>query len=244
VIVAVTARPIVGLVVAVPALLLGMVGPARADVPVVPDRDTAHGWAERELLKPEYQKDRPGLLDTVLGWLMDRLNDIPQPSGIPGGLGGGIVIGLLVLVVGYLLWRNGGVYRQARGRREDDQLFDGHERTAAEHRAASDAALAAGDHATAVLERFRALVRGLQERSLLELEPGRTADEAARVAGGWLPDLAVELSAAARTFDDVRYGDLPADAAAAIALRDLEQRVQKARPAAEPVAAAGPAVPR
>ena len=64
------------------------------------------------------------------------------------------------------------------------------------------------------LERFRAIVRELEERAVLAEQPGRTAGEAAAAAAGRLPALAAELAAAARLFDDVRYGGRVATPAA------------------------------
>ncbi|MFD0347693.1 DUF4129 domain-containing protein [Kitasatospora aburaviensis] len=78
---------------------------------------------------------------------------------------------------------------------------------------------------------MRALVRALEERTLLDARPGRTADEAAAEAGRSLPEHAAALTAAARTFDDIAYGDRTADRAAYQLLRDLDQALERARPA-------------
>jgi hypothetical protein len=225
----------------------GFVGAAArlldGEVPLRPDREQARGWAQTELLRPEYQAERPSLIRRLLDWLSAQLDRLTGVGGPPGNITLAIVAVLLVALVGYLLWRSGGVRRNRR-RGDPDDLFEGAERTAAQYRAAADAAQADGDLATAVLERFRGIVRGLQERALLDRQPGRTADEAARAAGGWLPDLAVELAAAARAFDDVRYGDRPAGVQVAESLRDLDLRVQAARPAPTAGPAATIDVPR
>ena len=81
-----------------------------------------------------------------------------------------------------------------------------------------------GDWAEAVRERFRAIVRELEERALLDAAPGRTADEAApRRPAGRCPTAPPTCAAAARTFDEIWYGGRPAgrgaDAAAARARR-------------------------
>jgi hypothetical protein len=209
-------------------------GLLRGDVPLQPEREQARAWAERELLRPEYQAHRPSLLSRLWTWLTDRLDQLPHPGNLPANLGLATAAGVLIALVCFVLWRAGGIRRSARSR-DGDELFGGIERSAAEHRAAADAAQAAGDLRTAVLERFRGLIRGLQERALLELEPGQTADEAARSAGGWLPGLAAELAVAAGSFDDVRYGGRPATAQVALALRDLDHQVQRTRPVSEPI---------
>jgi len=52
----------------------------------------------------------------------------------------------------------------------------------------------------------------------------------AREAGRVLPDLATGLTAAARLFDDVTYGDADAGPADDARLRALDQAVMQARP--------------
>ena len=84
------------------------------------------------------------------------------------------------------------------------------DRTAAQLRADADAAAARGDWRSAVIDRFRAVVRSLEERVVLDVRPGRTADEAAAVAGLRFPAEADALRRGARLFDDVCYGDAPA----------------------------------
>ena len=77
---------------------------------------------------------------------------------------------------------------------------------------------------------MRAVARRLDERALLDPRPGRTADELAAEAGRLLPELAADLRAGARIFDDVAYGSVRADAARAEQLRRLDERVEAAKP--------------
>ena len=68
--------------------------------------------------------------------------------------------------------------------------------------------------------------------SIVDSTPGRTAGELAAEAGRALPALAAELTAAARVFDDVTYGEVPGTAEAYGILRDrLDDRLRP-RPAA------------
>lgn len=90
--------------------------------------------------------------------------------------------------------------------------------------------MAAGRWNQAVQERMRALVRSLEERTLLDPRPGRTADEAAAAAGHALPTYDARLRAAARVFDDVTYGGRSADRAAYLTLLDLDRAVETATP--------------
>jgi hypothetical protein len=110
-------------------------------------------------------------------------------------------------------------------------------------RAAAEAAAAAGDWTLALQERFRAVVRGLEERTVIEPRPGWTAAEAAAGAGRALPDLAEQLRAGASRFDGVTYGGRRADAAAyqQIAALDaavVESRPRRDKPASTPTMAA------
>jgi hypothetical protein len=112
------------------------------------------------------------------------------------------------------------------------QVFAGRKRTADEYRAASAAAAEAGDHEQAVRERFRAIVRALEQRGLLDERSGRTADEAATEAGKLLPDCAAVLAGGARLFDDVHYGGHPATPEGYRQLVELDDRCAVARPIA------------
>ena len=196
---------------------------------VQPDRDEARRWAQQELLGQEYQAARPGLVRRFWDWLSEQLDQVSAPSWVDARVGLLVVLVVVLAVVGLVVWRSGGLHRAARASAPD--LLGGSELTADDHRRAADAAEAAGDLSTAVLERFRAVVRALADRDLVQLAPGLTADEAARSAAGSLPDLAADLLAAARSFDDVRYGDRTGDAEQVRALRELDARAAATRPA-------------
>jgi len=125
-----------------------------------------------------------------------------------------------------------GPVRRARQQRESAEVFADDDRTAAEMRAAADAFAAAGRWNEATLDRFRAILRSLEERAVLEERPGWTADEASAVAASVLPPCADDLRAASRLFDDVCYGDRTAGPDDDAWLRDVDRRVQDARPVA------------
>ena len=196
--------------------------------PLQPDRDTARRLAEQELLGPEYRKDRPGLLSQLLNWISDRLSGLRAPQVPDVRLGLALLAVAVAAVVTYAVWRSGGLGRRVRA--EHATLLGDRERTAAEHRAAAEAAERSGDLVTALVERFRALVRALADRDLVQLAPGLTADEAAAQAAAALPALRDDLRAAARSFDDVRYGDRPPDLDRIRALRALDERAAAAKP--------------
>jgi hypothetical protein len=194
-------------------------------VPVQPDAHQGRAWARAELAGPEYE--HPSLVRRVLEWLLDRLADVPLPHGSGTAITGTLLVAALVALLAWALRRAGGPL--ARRRPATEEVFDDPARSAAWHRGAADAAAAAGDVRTAVLERFRAIVRELEERAILAEQPGRTADEAAAAGAFRLPGLGARLTAAARIFDDVRYGDRPATAAMDGTLRDLDAALRAER---------------
>jgi hypothetical protein len=197
--------------------------------PVAPDRDTARRWAEQELLGREYQEARPGPIRMLWNWLREQLAKVGSPEWVDARV---VLLGLAVVVlgvIGYVVWRSGGLHRTARAGGAVE-VFGDAELTADDHRRASERAQDAGDLATAVLERFRAIVRSLADRDLVPLTPGLTADEAVRSAARFLPALADDLAGAARSFDDVRYGDRAATSEQVRALRELDERTAVTRP--------------
>lgn len=206
-------------------------------VPVVPDAEQARRWLEQELADPVYHQ-QPSLLQRFLDWL-GRLFE--GADGLPIGNVGtllAILAGLAVLVtVAFLV--TGPVRRSRRVAGARSVLDADDRRTAAELRAAADGAAARGDWAAAVADRFRAVVRSLEERAVLEEQPGRTAHEAVEAAGLRLPAHAVDLRAAGRLFDDVVYGERTPRAEDDAALRELDARVAATRPTLPAGVAAG-----
>ncbi|WP_035848642.1 DUF4129 domain-containing protein [Kitasatospora azatica] len=199
--------------------------------PVTVPRDPAREAAREELLKPEYHRHDPGLLQRITNWLWEQLDNLLGQLGNAASNGTTGLILFLVLAVllgGALWWRLG---RPGRAATTAAALFaaDG-PRTAAEHRAAAQRHAAAGEWTQAVREQMRALVRDLEERTLLDPRPGRTADEAAAEAGRHLPEQAVALREAARLFDDIAYGDRSADQAAYQRLAELDRQLRQTRP--------------
>ena len=201
-----------------------------SEVPVELGRRAAQQAAREELAKQVYRDAGPGLVERALRWLAERLAAaLDGVAGVsPGGYAGVAVLLLLVLAAAVAVrLRVGPLGRRGAA---DQTLFLGGQLTAAEHRARADRHAAAGEWADAVRERLRAVVRALEERSLLEPRAGRTADEAAAEGGLALPACAAQLHAAARLFDEIWYGGRPAGPAADRALRDLDEAVRVTRP--------------
>src|SRR5699024_867864 len=101
----------------------------------------------------------------------------------------------------------------------------------AQLREAADSAATGGDFTLAVIEQFRATVRALEERGLLETTRGMTAMEVAGTAARVFPQRSEPLHRGARSFNEALYGNQPATHAQYIVLRDLERDLQDAQPA-------------
>ncbi|MFH9004420.1 DUF4129 domain-containing protein [Streptomyces afghaniensis] len=198
--------------------------------PLTTPRDPAREAARRELSKRMYHEDDPSLfqraLDAFWDWL-DKLFNAASTATPGGALGLAVIILAVVAVLAALWWRLGTPRRQPTS---SATLFDDRPRSAADHRAAAEAHAAQGHWNQAVQERMRALVRALEERALLDVRPGRTADEAAAEAGRALPDHTDRLRAAARDFDDVTYGGRSATEQSYHRIAELDSDLERAKP--------------
>lgn len=198
------------------------------DVPVVPDAETAREWARTELADPVYHQDG-SLLKRLLEWVWRLLGEVTGAgAGLDARLVWAVVLGLVVLVALLALWIAGPVRRSRRAAFAGAVFEEGDERTAAELRRLAEEAAARGDWRTAVLARFRAVVRTLEERVVLDERPGRTAHEAAVEAGAALPGLAAQLLGASAVFDEVCYGEGTGSPQEHEALRALDDAVRTA----------------
>lgn len=197
-------------------------------VPVEPDADQARRWLREELLDPAYHRQE-SLLQRALSWITEQLDSMPS-LGLPSGTALVVVVAVLAVVLVVAL-RVAGPVRASARRRRAGVLHADDRRTAAEMRAAAESAARDGDWSTAVAERYRAVVRGLEERGLLDERPGRTAHEAARVAGAALPVHADALARGGDLFDAVVYGERTAGTQDDATMRSLDDAVRAARPA-------------
>lgn len=177
-----------------------------ADIPVEPDTETARQWAIEELSKDRYQEHGPSWLERSWDWLSDKFDHLFSLDVDGGSLVALLVIvGIVVLL--FLVARSvmGPVRRSYRAKRSHS-VFEDDSRSSADMRAAADAAAKQEDWSLAVLERFRAIIRSLEERDLIDDRPGVTADEAAIETGTRFPDVLIGMTEAADLFDRVRYG--------------------------------------
>lgn len=195
--------------------------------PVTPDAATARQWAVDELSRAEYHRSE-NLLLRLFRWLAEQFHGLPA-LGMPPALAALLVVAVLAVVGLVALWVAGPVRRSRRAAAGRTVLGHEDRRTAAQLRAAADAAAGAGDWSLAVAERFRAVVRDLEERAVLDERPGRTALEVSTEAGRVLLGAARALADGADLFDDVVYGERAAAPADDAAMRAVDQQVHAAR---------------
>ncbi|WP_375399304.1 DUF4129 domain-containing protein [uncultured Amnibacterium sp.] len=206
-------------------------------VPLQPDGPDGRRLLVDELAKQPYQAARPTPFDLLAQAVGRFLASLFGRSGDPASrvlLVVGVLVVVALLVAALLLYGLPRVNR--RSRLAGDALFGAADRrSAAQIRAAAARAAATGDHSLAVVEAFRALARGLEERTLVSLSPGTTAVGFARSAAGPLPTETAALRDAASAFDDVRYAGRPGTEAQWRQITALDERAEATRPQLVPL---------
>ncbi|WP_432482165.1 DUF4129 domain-containing protein [Kineococcus esterisolvens] len=200
-----------------------------AGAPVLPGREEARRLLAEELAGREYRQERASWLVRAWDWLVERVSAVQVP-GLGSGWTAALVVAVLLVSVVVVVLLVAGPLRRSGGAPRAEEVFEAGPEPSSEHVRRADEAAARGRWDEAVAERFRALVRSLEERALLDRRPGRTAHEVAVEAALALPGCAPGLTSAARSFDDVRYGGRPASAATDAALRRVLEEVAAARP--------------
>lgn len=176
-------------------------------VPPTPSSDEAREVAERELAKAKYSTD-PGFIDQFKDKVIDRIFDaLSNLTGTGNSTLLIIIVTIIaVLIVAFALSRvrRRGIQSSVEPR-ANAPMFDD-ERSSAELFASADDAERWGNLNLALVERFRGIIRLLDEKALLTVVPGLTANEAARAGASAIssPDA---LHATAHVFDSIYYGD-------------------------------------
>ena len=200
-------------------------------VPVDPDADQARDWLIQELAKPDYRAAQPTWFDRLSAAVRDWFASLNFGSvDGPPELGALLIIlaVLVALVVAFLVF---GLPRFGRKSSVAGDLFgDDDRRDSATIRRAAEAAAAVGDFETAIAEIFRATARGLAERTVVTTSPGTTAHDFAVRAATAFPDFAEPLTAAATSFDGVRYLGRAGSQGEYDAMARLEAGLRAARP--------------
>jgi hypothetical protein len=214
-----------------PAFVVIAAGLARAAARVAAGgpavtREEGQRLARAELSKAMYHPGVP-----VAERIADAVGRLLNAAGADLPAGWWAVVALAALLVIAIAAVLAGIGPIARSRaRARQPILSQAQRTARDHRQEAERLAAAGDYSAAVIEQVRAVAVELEERGILPPRVGRTAHEFAAEASLPLPGLAGGLGAAARLFDDVRYGEQTGTAAGYQRVRDLDEQVQAARP--------------
>ncbi|TFC80448.1 DUF4129 domain-containing protein [Cryobacterium cheniae] len=203
----------------------------RGAIPIDPDAPEARQWLREELAKAPYEAARPTWFDRLSTSVLDWFTSLTAPSadGFAAWVPLLLTVAVVVMIVAAVLIF--GLPRLNRRSRLATDLFGVDDR-----RAATDlrrAALAAASHRDwnlASAEMFRALARGLSERTILIVTPGTTAHSFAARAAEAFPGERVRLADAAELFDGVRYLGIEGTEQRFLALAALESDLRAARP--------------
>src|SRR5690554_1673847 len=185
---------------------VGRVAALWAEVPVDPEADEARDWILRELSDLKYKAAKPTWFDRLSAAIFEWFESLF--TGTPAGPSPLLLAVIVVIIVAALVAAFVIFGMPALNRRSavTGALFGtDDDRSADAMRRAADAAASAGDWALAIEESFRAIARGLAERTILATTPGTTAHGFAVRAGAAFPALVPQLASAADTFDRVRY---------------------------------------
>lgn len=186
-------------------------GPA-SDGPAL-TREGAREAARRELAKPPYHRDSPGLAERALravGRWVSELFDRAAAAGPGSRIGVIFLVLLLVVVIVAVRLRVGPLDRRSA---TPAALLSAATRTPEQYRARATEAARSGDYAKALRDRLRAVAREVEVRGVLEPRAGRTAEELIRELAAALPGLDDRLPAAVDAFAAVWYGGRTALAA-------------------------------
>ena len=202
---------------------------AALSVPVDPDAPTARRLLEDELARPEYHEG-PSLVERAIEWIIEKISGLLDATGSMNPVVLVAVVGVVLAVVGVALWVAGPARLRAKQLAPGALAAADDSRTSEQMRAASLSAASHGDLTTAVVERFRAVVRAAEERVVLTEMPGRTADEAAAELGAAFPGASTRIRSAARVFDDTLYGERPATTQHLTSVVALDDELGSTRP--------------
>jgi hypothetical protein len=209
-----------------------------------PTPEEARRQADDILARSEYQPPPPSPFERVLRWIGDRLEDllgrVPAPQGPGAAPAAGtpilpwIVIGLLVALAVFLVWRWRGSAMPVRRRRDETDplaVSESQARRAPDEWLAEAERLEARQQWKAALRcRFRALVGELIERGVVRDLPGRTSGEFRIEVRRSSRAVAPPFAEAANLFDAAWYGDAPTGPAESQAFQRLAGEVLAASP--------------
>jgi hypothetical protein len=201
----------------------------RADIGPPITRTGAADAARHELSKGIYHHDDtpwPVRVFTWFGQWIDRLYGDVANHAPGGGIGALLILLILGALVGFARWQLGPLGRTPAA---TGPVLEERRATAADLYTEARRAAAGQLWADAVVAGMRALVRDLEERSLIDERPGRTAHELARDVAAIDPAAVPAVRDAAEIFDAVRYGGRTATAASYAQITAADEAVPRRR---------------
>ena len=203
---------------------ISTIGALGADAPATPDADEARRAATKELSREIYQ-DHPDLWDRFWQWILDLLDTQSLVPGVPPWVSTAIVV-TIAAVIALLILLTTRLTSARRVRTVPLSVFTD-DRDAATLTRAADEAAERADFATAVVERFRAIIRSLDEHGVIDEYPGMTALEAAALTHQSLGEhpVVAPLYEAAHLFDAVLYGRVVSTRTQDQQMRELAEQV-------------------
>ena len=203
-------------------------------------REAAQRLARDELSKPIYHQQ--SLSQYIGHWVSSVLDRLfaGASSATPGGWWTLVALAALVVAaVALVAARLGPVARSARKPGPAHDL-GARAMTARQLRDTAAASAGEGDYSAAIVARLRAIAAACEERGILIRNAGQTADELAAAASARFPRQATDLAAAARLFDQVRYGGGTGSPDGYERLRQLDEALASQQPAPPPGSGPGP----
>lgn len=195
------------------------------------DPDEARSRTLEELSKPEYD-DSPGFIAWLLGviedWLISVLDGIDGSSATQAGIAVLVLIALFAVV--FLVLRRTGMIRRGHALAVVSELDAEPVLSGAQLRDSAREAIDAGRLDDGTVLALRALVRDLEERTLLDVSAGMTAHEAAAQSAVPFPELRGRLQRGAVAFDTAAYSHRAATAKQADDLLRLAEYIAESAP--------------
>lgn len=180
----------------------------RIEPPLTPNDDTARLWVEQELAKNKYNSGE-SLWARFRTWLDDLLNGV---NGDGSGTTAFSIAVIAVLVIALVVFviipaikaRRMRARQLSQAEHTSALVFDDTRSAPALLEAARQAELR-GDHATALIEHYRAAIRALADAGAIAVSPQLTAVEAGHLAGG-ITEREAMFTRSAYWFDRLYYG--------------------------------------
>ena len=213
--------------------------------PATPDADEARRAAKKELSRQIYH-EKPDLWDRIWRWILDHIDTGSMVPGVPSWVSTVIVVIVIAVGIALLILLLTRISSTRRVSTPPSLSVLTDDRDAATLTRAADTAAAQADFATAVVERFRAIIRSLDERGIIDEYPGMTALEAAALTHQVLGEhrLMAPLHEAAHLFDAVLYGRVVSTSSQDQQMRELaDQMATVTLPAGRALVGASTAAP-